>query len=217
MIVYNYDADLEVSDTCVRSSLLSWVAVWWNCFRVFYLKNVYILALEMAKPRNNHCANCIGTLSFPMYRPVAFVHLLSLAFLAALTLLVDAREVRDDDGHRQRYDEHAAQWTDAADELAGDRRRHHVAVPAPAHTQCWLCVGWCRYGHGAGCTLLSDTVLFLAWLLTFGHSLYVWVDLYIGFVVCLCTRQPWTYRCVFRWHTKQPFKWAHVEVSFMVL
>jgi len=23
MIVYNYDADLEVSDTCVRSSLLS--------------------------------------------------------------------------------------------------------------------------------------------------------------------------------------------------
>ena len=25
MIVYNYDADLEVSDTCVRSSLLSWV------------------------------------------------------------------------------------------------------------------------------------------------------------------------------------------------
>ena len=26
MIVYNYDADLEVSDTCVRSSLLSWVA-----------------------------------------------------------------------------------------------------------------------------------------------------------------------------------------------
>ena len=25
MVVYNYDADLEVSDTCVRSSLLSWV------------------------------------------------------------------------------------------------------------------------------------------------------------------------------------------------
>jgi len=25
MIVYNYDVDLEVSDTCVRSSLLSWV------------------------------------------------------------------------------------------------------------------------------------------------------------------------------------------------
>jgi len=28
MIVYNYDADLEVSDTCVRSSLLSWVEFW---------------------------------------------------------------------------------------------------------------------------------------------------------------------------------------------
>jgi len=26
MKVYNYDADLEVSDTCVRNSLLSWVA-----------------------------------------------------------------------------------------------------------------------------------------------------------------------------------------------
>jgi len=27
MIVYNYDADLEVSDTCVRSSLLSWIGM----------------------------------------------------------------------------------------------------------------------------------------------------------------------------------------------
>jgi len=31
MIVYNYDADLEVSDTCVRSSLLSWVELLLSC------------------------------------------------------------------------------------------------------------------------------------------------------------------------------------------
>jgi len=30
MIVYNYDADFEVSDTCVRSSLLSWVELTLN-------------------------------------------------------------------------------------------------------------------------------------------------------------------------------------------
>jgi len=31
---------------------------------VFFIwKNVYILALEMASPENQHCANCIGTLS----------------------------------------------------------------------------------------------------------------------------------------------------------
>jgi len=39
---------------------------------IFYLKNdTYILALEMASPRNQHCANCIGsigTLSFPIGR-----------------------------------------------------------------------------------------------------------------------------------------------------
>ena len=29
-IVYNYDADLEVSDTCVRSFLLSWVELSWE-------------------------------------------------------------------------------------------------------------------------------------------------------------------------------------------
>jgi len=52
---------------------------------ILFEKHVYILALEMTKPRNNRCANCIGTLSFPMYRPLAFVHLLSLAFLVALT------------------------------------------------------------------------------------------------------------------------------------
>jgi len=27
--------------------------------------NIYILALEMASPGNQHCANCIGTLSLP--------------------------------------------------------------------------------------------------------------------------------------------------------
>ena len=30
-------------------------------------KYIYILALEMASPGNRHCANCIGTLSFPMF------------------------------------------------------------------------------------------------------------------------------------------------------
>jgi len=28
-------------------------------------KNIYILALEMASPGKQHCANCIGTLSYP--------------------------------------------------------------------------------------------------------------------------------------------------------
>jgi len=30
------------------------------------------LALEMASPRNQHCANCIGTLSFPIEAAVDF-------------------------------------------------------------------------------------------------------------------------------------------------
>ena len=29
-------------------------------------KRMYFLALEMASPRNQHCANRIGTLSFPI-------------------------------------------------------------------------------------------------------------------------------------------------------
>ena len=44
-----------------------------NSFRVLFdkiasvfEKNIQILALEMASPGNQHCANCIGTLSFPM-------------------------------------------------------------------------------------------------------------------------------------------------------
>ena len=47
-----------------------------NSFRVLFdkiasvyfiwKKNIYILALEMASPENQHCANCICTLSFPM-------------------------------------------------------------------------------------------------------------------------------------------------------
>ena len=33
---------------------------------VLFEKYNYILALEMASPVNQHCANCIGTLSFPV-------------------------------------------------------------------------------------------------------------------------------------------------------
>ena len=34
---------------------------------VYYIwKYIYILALEMASPGNQHCANCIGTLLFPI-------------------------------------------------------------------------------------------------------------------------------------------------------
>ena len=36
----------------------------------FIRKYIYILALEMASPGNQHCANCIGTLSFPTGCPV---------------------------------------------------------------------------------------------------------------------------------------------------
>jgi len=52
-----------------------------NSFRVLFgkissvyiiRKYTYILALEMASPRNQHCANCIGTLSFPISRSCVF-------------------------------------------------------------------------------------------------------------------------------------------------
>jgi len=33
---------------------------------ILFEKYIYILALEMASPGNQHCASCIGTLSFPM-------------------------------------------------------------------------------------------------------------------------------------------------------
>jgi len=36
-------------------------------------KYIYILSLEMASPGNQHCASCIGTLSFPIAVFIAFV------------------------------------------------------------------------------------------------------------------------------------------------
>jgi len=33
---------------------------------ILFEKYIYILALEMASPGNQHCANCIGTLPFPV-------------------------------------------------------------------------------------------------------------------------------------------------------
>jgi len=42
----------------------------WHLIKLFWYilfeKCIYILALEMASPGNQHCASCIGTLSFPI-------------------------------------------------------------------------------------------------------------------------------------------------------
>jgi len=35
---------------------------------ILFEKHVNFLALEMVSPGNQHCANCIGTLSFPIVR-----------------------------------------------------------------------------------------------------------------------------------------------------
>jgi len=36
---------------------------------ILFEKYIYILALEMTSTGNQHCANCIGTLSFPILQP----------------------------------------------------------------------------------------------------------------------------------------------------
>jgi len=44
-------------------------AIWQNCFRIFHLKiYIYILALEIASARNRHCASCIGTVLFRIWK-----------------------------------------------------------------------------------------------------------------------------------------------------
>jgi len=56
---------------------------------IFFEKYIYILALEMASPGNQHCANCIGTLSFPtLYRRY-------LADLKTKSRLLGGAEFRD--------------------------------------------------------------------------------------------------------------------------
>jgi len=35
---------------------------------ILFEKYIYILALETASPRNQHCVDCIGTLSFAVVR-----------------------------------------------------------------------------------------------------------------------------------------------------
>jgi len=55
MIVYNYDADLEVSDTCVRSSLLSWVEL--PQLASFWKKTFNFLALCVWRLLPSLCLN----------------------------------------------------------------------------------------------------------------------------------------------------------------
>jgi len=62
-----------------------------NSFRVlfdkiasvyFFEKYIYILALEMASPGNQHCAHCIGTLSLPTAVCGVFVPVISTVVVA---------------------------------------------------------------------------------------------------------------------------------------
>jgi len=52
----NFKLYLTVSESCLMK-LLPYI---------LFEKYIYILALEMASPWNQHCANCIGALSFPI-------------------------------------------------------------------------------------------------------------------------------------------------------
>ena len=55
--------------------------------------------------------------------------LLFSSFVLSLTLLIDATEVGHYHRYRQGDDQHAAERTDTANHLAGDRLRYHVAIP----------------------------------------------------------------------------------------
>ena len=44
---------------------------------ILFDKYIYISALEMASPRNQHCVNCIGTLSCPIGVPAASIVVVS--------------------------------------------------------------------------------------------------------------------------------------------
>jgi len=42
---------------------------------ILFEKRINILALEMASPGNQHCASCIGTLSFPvLFEVLSLMH-----------------------------------------------------------------------------------------------------------------------------------------------
>jgi len=47
-------------------------SVWQNCFCIFYLKNIFLIIL--ASQGNQHCASCIGTLSFHITNPDLVVY-----------------------------------------------------------------------------------------------------------------------------------------------
>jgi len=47
---------------------------------ILFQKYIYILALEMASPWNQHCASCIGTLSFRVKSDATFILLQHLFY-----------------------------------------------------------------------------------------------------------------------------------------
>ena len=55
-------------------------------------------------------------------------HLLCFSLVRPLILMIDPREVGDDDGDREGDHEHAGQGADPADDLAQAGVRHHVPV-----------------------------------------------------------------------------------------
>ena len=55
-------------------------------------------------------------------------HLLCLSLVCPLVLMVDPREVGDDDGDREGDHQHSGQGADASDDLAQASVRDHVAV-----------------------------------------------------------------------------------------
>lgn len=62
--------------------------------------------------------------------PLNLAHHLCPAFVSSLTLMVDTREVGDNEGDGESYHQYTGKRARAADQLTQDGLRHHVPIAA---------------------------------------------------------------------------------------
>ena len=127
---------------------------------ILFEKYIYVLALEMASSGNQHCANCIGTLSFPVLKKVTGptpVTAVKRATVCSSRLLTVAELFHAQSGQRvsSRREARIA---------AGVVRRPHVAVQHRVH------VALCKHLHTTTTTTLSLSVLSLLTFLQLKQS-----------------------------------------------
>ena len=98
-------------------------------YRGFSVLDVFLLFVRIQWMNNGKLLNCVVINHAENYSLDSYIYLLGFPFVCPLVLVINAREIRDNDGDGKGDDQDSGERANATDHLAYAGVGNHVTVP----------------------------------------------------------------------------------------